>query len=184
MAPEVAKRASYTRKADIWSVGCLMVEMLTGGHPWAELDQMQAILRVCDLVTTNIFRERALIEILNSLALLRSLQFQLTSLLRQLISYNVPSRLTTMLVLPPPSSSSMIGSLRALTLHRLLSLPQRERLRSHKRRKTFLPHLFGSHYSFSLFLIRFESCSLFSGLFFVIHNVPLRTSQRCAAHDT
>ena len=48
MAPEVVKRTSYTRKADIWSVGCLVVEMLTGEHPWAKLDQMQAIFRVCN----------------------------------------------------------------------------------------------------------------------------------------
>ena len=128
MAPEVAKRASYTRKADIWSVGCLMVEMLTGGHPWAELDQMQAIFRVCSFVTTNIFGERALIEILNSLALLRSLQFRLISLLKQLISYIIPSRLIAMLVLLPLSFYNMIGSLQVLT-HRLLpSALQRQRL--------------------------------------------------------
>ena len=128
MAPEVAKRASYTRKADIWSVGCLMVEMLTGEHPWAELDQMQAILSVCGFVTTKIFRERALIEILNSLALLRSLQFRLISLPKQLISYIVPSRLIAMLVLLPLSFYNMIGSLKVLT-HRLLPKPlKRQRL--------------------------------------------------------
>ena len=128
MAPEVAKRASYTRKADIWSVGCLMVEMLTGEHPWAELDQMQAILRVCGFVTTNIFGERGLIEICNSLALLRSLQFRLISLLKQLISYIVPSRLIAMLVLLPLSFYNMIGSLKVLT-HRLLPKPlKRQRL--------------------------------------------------------
>ena len=115
MAPEVAKRTSYTRKADIWSVGCLMVEMLTGEHPWAELDQMQAIFRACSFVTTNIFGERGLIEILNSLALLRSLQFRLISLLKQLISYIVPSRLIAMLVLLPLSFYNMIGSLKVLT---------------------------------------------------------------------
>lgn len=47
MAPEVVKQTIYTSKADIWSVGCLVVEMLTGTHPWAELDQMQAFFRVC-----------------------------------------------------------------------------------------------------------------------------------------
>jgi mitogen-activated protein kinase kinase kinase len=46
MAPEVVKQTSYTRKADIWSLGCLIVEMLTGEHPWASLTQMQAIFRV------------------------------------------------------------------------------------------------------------------------------------------
>ncbi len=46
MAPEVVKQTSYTSKADIWSVGCLVVEMLTGDHPWANLNQFQAIFRV------------------------------------------------------------------------------------------------------------------------------------------
>ncbi|WVR04428.1 hypothetical protein IAU60_001431 [Kwoniella sp. DSM 27419] len=46
MAPEIVKQTSYTSKADIWSVGCLVVEMLTGTHPWADLTQMQAIFRI------------------------------------------------------------------------------------------------------------------------------------------
>ncbi|KAL8279988.1 hypothetical protein RQP46_007569 [Phenoliferia psychrophenolica] len=46
MAPEVVKQTSYTSKADIWSLGCLVVEMLTGAHPWANLTQMQAIFRI------------------------------------------------------------------------------------------------------------------------------------------
>ncbi|TBU65736.1 kinase [Dichomitus squalens] len=37
MAPEVA---------DIWSVGCLVVEMLTGEHPWPHLSQMEAVSQV------------------------------------------------------------------------------------------------------------------------------------------
>jgi serine/threonine protein kinase len=46
MAPEVVKQTAYTSKADIWSLGCLVVEMLTGAPPWANLTQMQAIFRV------------------------------------------------------------------------------------------------------------------------------------------
>ena len=46
MAPEVVKQSVHTQKADIWSVGCLVVEMLTGEHPWAQLTQMQAIFKV------------------------------------------------------------------------------------------------------------------------------------------
>ncbi|KAG6866946.1 hypothetical protein C0991_003862 [Blastosporella zonata] len=46
MAPEVVKQSAHTRKADIWSVGCLVVEMLTGEHPWAQLTQMQAIFKI------------------------------------------------------------------------------------------------------------------------------------------
>ncbi|KAG6851007.1 hypothetical protein H0H93_004494 [Arthromyces matolae] len=46
MAPEVVKQSAHTKKADIWSVGCLVVEMLTGEHPWAQLTQMQAIFKI------------------------------------------------------------------------------------------------------------------------------------------
>ncbi|KAI0636887.1 hypothetical protein C8Q77DRAFT_530585 [Trametes polyzona] len=46
MAPEVVQQKAYTFKADIWSVGCLVVEMLTGEHPWPHLSQMQAIFKV------------------------------------------------------------------------------------------------------------------------------------------
>ncbi|KAF8798060.1 Pkinase-domain-containing protein [Phlegmacium glaucopus] len=46
MAPEVVKQTGHTRKADIWSVGCLVVEMFTGEHPWAQLTQMQAIFKI------------------------------------------------------------------------------------------------------------------------------------------
>lgn len=46
MAPEVVKQTSYTSKADIWSLGCLVVEMLTGTHPWASLNQLQALFQI------------------------------------------------------------------------------------------------------------------------------------------
>jgi mitogen-activated protein kinase kinase kinase len=46
MAPEVVKQTSYTRKADIWSLGCLIVEMLTGNHPYPDLTQLQAIFKI------------------------------------------------------------------------------------------------------------------------------------------
>ncbi|KAF2141373.1 uncharacterized protein K452DRAFT_228667 [Aplosporella prunicola CBS 121167] len=46
MAPEVVKQTAYTRKADIWSLGCLIVEMLTGVHPHADCTQLQAIFRI------------------------------------------------------------------------------------------------------------------------------------------
>jgi mitogen-activated protein kinase kinase kinase len=45
MAPEVVKQTLHSSAADIWSVGCLVVEMLTGEHPWAQLTQMQAIFK-------------------------------------------------------------------------------------------------------------------------------------------
>lgn len=46
MSPEVVKQTSYTRKADIWSLGCLIVEMLTGHHPYPQLTQLQAIFKI------------------------------------------------------------------------------------------------------------------------------------------
>jgi len=33
-APEVIMRKSQGKPADIWSVGCVIIEMLTGKHPW------------------------------------------------------------------------------------------------------------------------------------------------------
>jgi len=46
MAPEVVKQTSYTRKADIWSLGCLVVEMMTGDHPFPDCSQLQAIFKL------------------------------------------------------------------------------------------------------------------------------------------
>lgn len=46
MAPEVVKQTAYTRKADIWSLGCLIVEMLSGEHPHPNCTQLQAIFKI------------------------------------------------------------------------------------------------------------------------------------------
>jgi mitogen-activated protein kinase kinase kinase len=46
MAPEVVKQTSYTLKADIWSLGCLIVEMFTGTHPFPNCSQLQAIFQI------------------------------------------------------------------------------------------------------------------------------------------
>jgi len=46
MAPEVVKQTSYTRKADIWSLGCLVIEMMTGNHPYPDCSQLQAIFKI------------------------------------------------------------------------------------------------------------------------------------------
>ncbi|GAA5808536.1 hypothetical protein MFLAVUS_001927 [Mucor flavus] len=54
MAPEVVKQTQYTRKADIWSLGCMVVEMFTGDHPFPEFSQMQAIFQIGCYTAPNI----------------------------------------------------------------------------------------------------------------------------------
>ena len=46
MAPEVVRQKPHTRKADIWSLGCLVVEMFTGTHPYPDCSQLQAIFQI------------------------------------------------------------------------------------------------------------------------------------------
>lgn len=46
MSPEVIKGASSGRRGavDIWSLGCVILEMATGRRPWASLDNEWAIM--------------------------------------------------------------------------------------------------------------------------------------------
>ncbi|MCO5571552.1 hypothetical protein L7F22_025295 [Adiantum nelumboides] len=44
MAPEVIKGDNYGRHADIWSVGCTVIEMLTAMHPWPAIDNSWAAI--------------------------------------------------------------------------------------------------------------------------------------------
>lgn len=48
MAPEVVNRKSngYGTPADIWSLGCTVLEMLTGQIPYSHLEGMQALFRI------------------------------------------------------------------------------------------------------------------------------------------
>ncbi|VFQ88855.1 unnamed protein product [Cuscuta campestris] len=48
MAPEVVNRKNngYGLAADIWSLGCTVLEMLTGQLPYSNLDGMQALFRI------------------------------------------------------------------------------------------------------------------------------------------
>lgn len=54
MAPEVVKQTYYTHKADIWGLGCLVIEMLTGTHPFPQFNQMQAIFQIGSMIGPDI----------------------------------------------------------------------------------------------------------------------------------
>ena len=54
MAPEVVKQIATTEKVDIWSTGCVVVEMFTGKHPFPDFSQMQAIFKIGTNTTPEI----------------------------------------------------------------------------------------------------------------------------------
>lgn len=43
MAPEVISMTGHTGRSDIWSLGCTLLELITGHPPYWELDQMRAV---------------------------------------------------------------------------------------------------------------------------------------------
>lgn len=47
MAPEIMRQSSYGRKADIWSLGCVLIEMSTATAPWGPFDNhLAAMVRI------------------------------------------------------------------------------------------------------------------------------------------
>ncbi|KAG2433400.1 hypothetical protein HXX76_008458 [Chlamydomonas incerta] len=44
MAPEVIKQSGHGRAADIWSLGCVVIEMATGRAPWANFNDPYAVM--------------------------------------------------------------------------------------------------------------------------------------------
>ncbi|KAL1915583.1 uncharacterized protein VTP21DRAFT_6707 [Calcarisporiella thermophila] len=46
MAPEVVKEEAYSAKVDVWSLGCLLLEMVTGERPWMGLQEWSALYQL------------------------------------------------------------------------------------------------------------------------------------------
>ncbi len=46
MAPEVIEMTSTLCASDIWAVGCIIIEMLTGDPPYRKLGPMSALLSI------------------------------------------------------------------------------------------------------------------------------------------
>ncbi|PVU92830.1 hypothetical protein BB561_003592 [Smittium simulii] len=46
MAPEIVKGENYSAKVDIWSLGCVFLEMWTGRRPWYGFDTVQVMFKL------------------------------------------------------------------------------------------------------------------------------------------
>ena len=44
MAPELLINGKESEKADIWSLGCVVIEMVTGTHPWIGFPNLQDLI--------------------------------------------------------------------------------------------------------------------------------------------
>ena len=54
MAPEVVRREGHHFAADIWSVGCVIIEMLTGSPPWSNISRkVSDVLKILATTTTR-----------------------------------------------------------------------------------------------------------------------------------
>lgn len=46
MAPEVFSHGGYSAKIDVWSLGCLVLEMWAGRRPWNAENQLAVMFKV------------------------------------------------------------------------------------------------------------------------------------------
>lgn len=46
MAPEVIEITGHSLASDIWSIGCTVIEMVTGKPPYFHLNPMSAMFRI------------------------------------------------------------------------------------------------------------------------------------------
>ncbi|KAJ0559794.1 putative protein kinase STE-STE-Pl family [Helianthus annuus] len=46
MAPEVIEMSGVCTASDIWSVGCIVIELLTGAPPYYDLQPMPALFKI------------------------------------------------------------------------------------------------------------------------------------------
>ena len=45
MAPEIVKNLGATTLSDVWSVGCILIEMLTGKKPWTTFGSQDQVFK-------------------------------------------------------------------------------------------------------------------------------------------
>jgi serine/threonine protein kinase len=53
MAPEVVKNIEINEHSDIWSLGCIVIEMITGKIPWSNLGSNQ--LEIFKIISNGVY---------------------------------------------------------------------------------------------------------------------------------